>query len=50
VLLVVVVVSRITYKSHYEEANAEKAVGKHGVSNTYCRAIESVYRAKERAV
>jgi hypothetical protein len=22
----------------------------HGVSNTYCRGIESVYRAKERAV
>jgi hypothetical protein len=24
--------------------------GAHGVSNTYCRGIESVYRAKERAV
>jgi hypothetical protein len=24
--------------------------GVHGVSNTYCRAIEPVYRAKERAV
>ena len=27
-----------------------KQAQEHGVSNTYCRGIESVYRAKERAV
>jgi hypothetical protein len=31
-----------------DQAVAASAV--HGVSNTYCRGIESVYRAKERAV